>query len=166
MGQPDVAADNRSGPDDRIAAQNCRPGVYDNIILDGWVSLLAPKFIPRISGYGKRAKGDTLINANVFANSRGLTDNHTGSMIDHKALTYLGTGMNVDAGDTMGILGHNARQQWHAAFKQLMGDPVNRNGKDTWIAKNNLIKAFGCGIPFIRCLNICGQDLSNTRDIF
>ena len=47
----------------------------------------------------------------MLANYRGLADNDTGTMVDEKATTDLGSWMNVDPCIGMGNLGNDAGKQ-------------------------------------------------------
>ena len=54
-----------------------------------------------------------------------------GTMVDEKVFADGRPGMNVNAGNIMGIFAHDPGNQRHRQLVQLMGQPVNADGKNT-----------------------------------
>jgi len=55
-----------------------------------------------------RAQGDPLVDANRVADAGGLADDDARAVIDEEGRADGGTGVDVDAGARVGVLGHHA----------------------------------------------------------
>ena len=102
----------------------------------------------------QRAKGNALINFYIVANNGGFTDNNAGAVVDEEVLTHGGAGVNVNAGDAVGVLCHNPGEHRHIQGVQHVGQPVYGNGKQTGIGKNNLCHTGGCRVAVIGSLQV------------
>ena len=56
------------------------------------------------------AQRDVLIELDVFADGGGLADHDAGAVIDEEGIPDLRARMNVDARQTVGVFGHDARK--------------------------------------------------------
>ena len=99
-------------------------------------------------------EGNTLIYLDVVADSGGLTDNDTGAMVDEEIFADGGAGMDVDAGDGVGVFGHDPGQHGNTQSIQDMRQTVNGDGKQTRISKDNFCYAGGCRVSVIGGLEI------------
>ena len=92
----------------------------------------------------KAAQRYTLIDLNTFTDHRSLADNDTGTVVDKEICADSGTGVDIDAGDAVGILCHHTGNHGHIQHIQFMGKTVDRNGKQAGVRENDLIIAC-CG---------------------
>ena len=83
-------------------------------------------------------KGDTLIESDVIANDRGLTDDDTRAVVDGEILADLSTWMDVDTCLGVGQLGDDTRDDGHLQLMQSMGDAVVGHRVHDGIAEDDL----------------------------
>src|SRR5262245_46297648 len=105
MGEPYVSTNNASFADHRIASQYVCPGLDNYFIFK--------RGLPFGGGLGlvniQCSQCNPLVDLNIVTDNGGLTDHHTGAVVNGKSGTYLCTRVNIDAGFTMGML---AKQSW------------------------------------------------------
>ena len=89
--------------DHGFAAENSRPGIYDNVVFNGWMAFSGFFFI-HLQG----AQRHPLVNLDIIADHRGFTDHNTSAVVDIKGMADLGARVNVDAGYPMGVFAHQA----------------------------------------------------------
>ena len=106
MGNKGIGANNTVVSDHRIAAQHRSTCVDRNIILNGGMAALASQALPATGR--ERTQSHTLIDLHVVTDHRGLTHDDTGTVVNEEKLTHSGAGMDIDAGNAMGVLCHNS----------------------------------------------------------
>ena len=144
VGDEGVGADDGVPADHRLAAQHRGAGIDGHIVLNCGMAFHAPQALTA-SG-GQAAQGHALIDFHVLADDGGLADDDAGAMVDEEILPDGGAGMDVDAGDAVGVLRHDAGQQGHLQGVQNVRQAVDRNGKKAGIAEDDLVLAGGGGI--------------------
>ena len=80
----------------------------------------------------------------MAADDGGLTDNDAGSVVDKEVFADGGSRMDINTGFAVCLFRQHTRNQWNAQPEQFMGKPVNGDGIQSRIGKNNLILA-SCG---------------------
>ena len=105
----------------------------------------------------ERAERDPLIQFDMVADRAGLTNHHTGAMVDEKVVADRGPRMDINAGTSMGPFGHHPRNERNPKPIQFMGQAINRHRFQTRIAENHLVQALHRGIAIERRLGIFGQ---------
>ena len=106
LGDKCAGTDNAALADHRFAAQNSGIGIDGHIILNGGVTALAPQTLSAPGG--KTAKGHTLVDLHILADHCGLTNNDTCAVVDEEIFANGSAGVNIDTGDTVGMLRHNS----------------------------------------------------------
>ena len=84
------------------------------------------------------AEGHTLVDRDVLADLRGLTDDHTHAVVDEEPGTDGGAGVDLDAGDEPGCLTHHAGGQAPVARVQAMGRTVHPDGMQAGVREDHL----------------------------
>ena len=90
------------------------------MILQRGVALL----ILQAPRHAERAERHALVELHVVANDRGLADDYAGAMVDVEAAPDGGARVDVDAGQGVGVLGDDARDERHALQVQRVGDAL------------------------------------------
>jgi hypothetical protein len=103
----------------------------------------------RVEGEALGAKGHTLVNTDAVADDGGFANHHACAVINEDPLADFGAGVDVNAGATVGVLGHDARNQWNVEAIQDMGYPVTGEGEDSRITKDRLGWARCRWIPLV-----------------
>ena len=129
MGDEHVGANDAVPADDRAAAQNRGTGVDGHIVFDGGVTLLALEALTATGGKGTQS--NALVNLYMVANGGGFADDDTGAVVDEEVLADGSTGVDVEAGDGMGMLRHDSGQHGNAHGVQNVGQTINGDGKQT-----------------------------------
>jgi hypothetical protein len=86
------------------------------------------------------------------------------AMINDKPPSNGGTGMDINACDAVGLLGHDPRQLRYLEFVEPVGNPIHHRGIQPGIGKNDFIMAFGCRVARIGPFDIPGQFQTQVRD--
>ena len=120
FGDEDIAADHRAGADHGFATQDRRAGIHRHVVEQRWMALGAAQHLTATGR--KRTERDALIDLHSFADHRGFTNHHAGTMIDEEIFADGGTRANINAGDAVGVFAHHARNQRNAAQVQFVGD--------------------------------------------
>lgn len=158
FGEPDVAADDRTGSDHRVSAQNGRSRVDDDVVFEGWMALLVAVAFTGVPGQGQGAEGDSLVESHAVADFSGFADHHAGPMVNEKALPNVGSRVDIDSCQAVSVLAHDAGQEGHFLVPELMSRPVNRDGKEPRVAEDDLVVAPGCRIAFV-----CGTHIRRQQ---
>ena len=152
MGDEHVGADDAVPADDGAAAQDRRAGVDGHVVLDGGVPLFAPEALPAPGA--QRAQGHALIDLHMVADDGGFAHHDAGAVVNEEVFSNGGAGVDVNAGDAVGVLGHDPGQQRHPQGVEHMGQPVDGDGKQAGIAENDLVHAEGGGVAVEKRLHI------------
>ena len=127
------------------------------------MTALAPEALTATGG--KSAKGHTLIELYIITDNGGFTHHNAGTVVNEEILTDSCTGVNVDAGNAVGMLSHNSGKHRHVQGIQHMSKPVHSNGKQTGICKNNLRHIRCCRVTLIGGLQIRLHHRPNFRNL-
>src|SRR5262249_33963383 len=100
--------------DARVAAENGRPRINRDVVLDvrvALVALAANEFsaVPAASGV-ERAEGDAVIQRDVISHGRRLADYHAGAMVNEEGFPDGRTGVDIDPRMAVAHFRHHARQ--------------------------------------------------------
>lgn len=79
------------------------------------------------------AKGHVVVDGDVVADSRSLTNDYSISVVDEQAAADPGTGMNLHSGCRPGNLGEQAGQERHSPAMQSMRQPVAPQCPQSWV---------------------------------
>ena len=104
MSEPDAASDDTVVPDPGIAAEDRGAGIDDDAVPDIRVPfdpLDQRPVLCDIEAFG--AQRDMLIELDVFADRRRLPDDDARPVIDEKGIPDHRAGMDVDAGQAVGM---------------------------------------------------------------
>ena len=115
---------------DRKRPQHLRTGSHHNIIADGRMALAL--FLART------AQSHPLIERDIPAKLRRLTDDDSRTMVNEKPLTDCGSGMDLNAREEAAEIRNHARQQHPAAPVKRMRYTMHPDCMQSRIAKNNL----------------------------
>ncbi len=99
-----------------------------------------------IGGEMPGAEGDSLVDPYVVADNRGLADHDAGTVIDEKARSDAGAGMDIDPSSGMRDFGNQASHQPGVQPMQDMSEPVMDNRCHAGIADQDLREIPGRGI--------------------
>lgn len=128
-----------------LAAQDGGAGIDGDPILNGRVALMIAQ---TLAGTGRQAaQGDALINLDPLADLGGLADDDAGSVVDEEVLADGGAGVDVNAGETVGVLGHDAGNEGHLQQVQLMCQAVDHDGVETGVGEDDLVGVERCRSP-------------------
>ena len=142
--EKDVGSDGAAGADHRIAAHDGGVGVNGDPVFDGWVPLLSAERLAGGQGAGHEA--DALIQLHPVADDGGLADHRPGAMVDKEMVSDAGARVDVHAGPAVGPLSHDARQEWHVAQVQGVGQSVHRDGLDERVGHDDFLAVGRGGI--------------------
>ena len=158
MGQPYVAADHAVVADLRITAEDRGVGVDDHVAADIRVTLDALDRIAvfiELEAFG--AQRDALVKLDMVADGGRLTDDDARAVVDEKVIADLRAGVDVDARDLVGVLGHHPRQHRHLHAVEDVGHAVDADRLKGGIGKHDLHRAPGGGIPVVGRVKIGRQ---------
>jgi hypothetical protein len=164
MGEPDIAADDRSRADAGIAAENRGAGIDGDIILDGGMPLRAAQFLS--TGGGARAKGDAVVDFNAVADDTRLADDNARAVIHEKGDADFGAGMDIDAGAAVCPFSHHAGNERDAQLVEDMGDAVDGKGFKAWISEDDLLDTGGRGISIESGFGVFLEDGADRNELF
>ena len=153
MGDEDVGADDAVPADHRAAAKDRRAGVNGHIVLDSGVALLSPQALSAPGG--QRAKRHALIDLHVVADDRGLAHHNAGAVVNKEIPADGGAGVDVDARDAVGVLRHDPGEHGDFQHIQHVRQPVHRDGKQSGVAEDDLVRAERSGVTVVKCLHVC-----------
>ena len=162
LGDEHVGTDDAVPANDRAAAQNGRAGVDGHVVLNGGMALLAPEVLSAPGGEG--AKGYALIDLHMVADDGGLTHDNTGAMVDEEVASDGCAGVDVNAGDAVGVLGHDSRNQGYTQRIEHMGQPVDGDCKQAGVAEDDFVHAEGGGVSVKEGLHIGLGNGPDPRD--
>ena len=114
--------------------------------------LFAPQALPAPGG--ERAQRHALIDLHMVADDGGLAHHDAGAVVNEEVAADGGAGVDVDAGDAVGVLRHNPGQQGNPKGVEHMGQPVDGDGEQPRIAEDNLVHAEGGGVTVEKRLHI------------
>ena len=159
MGDEDVGANDAVPTDDGAAAQDGSACIDGHMVFNGGMALFALQALASPGGEGTQR--DTLVDLYMIADGGGLADDDTGAMVDEEVFADGGTGVDVDAGNGVRMLGHDPGQHGNTHGVKDMGQPVNGNGKQAGIAEDDLIYTEGGRVALKEGLHI---GLGNSPD--
>ena len=108
-------------------------------------------------------KCNALIDRAMVANDTGLAYHDTRSVVDGKILANLRTRMDVNAGDGVGTLSDNTRNDGHLHIAQNMCHAVVNHRLNGGIAINHLIAIIHSRVIGYGCLYIGKQETFQFR---
>ena len=146
-----VTADDDVFADDGIAAENRRSRIDRHVVMNGRVAFFAAQVLTAAGG--ERAERHALIDLDVVADHGRFTDNDARAVVNEEVLTDRRARVDVDTGQAVGVLRHDARYQRNAEQKQLVGDSRGKDCVQARIGANDLVLVIGGGVAFIERLN-------------
>ena len=164
--QPHIAANHRIVANACCAAQNRGVGIDHNPILDGRMPLGAShKVAIAVSLKRNRAERHALIKLHVAADLTGFADDNTGAVIDKKVIADRGTWMDIDARSRVRPFCHHARNERHLKLVQEMRQPMNCDGLEPRIAKDDFVKRAHGRVTVVGGLHIGSKNFPQIRDL-
>ena len=122
--------------------QNGGSGVDDHIVLHNRMARHPlDRLAMRVEREALGAQGGALVDAHVASDLAGLPDHHAGAVVDEEALADGGAGVDVDAGDAVRMLAHDARDQRDLQQVELVGDAVLDDRLHAGVAEDDLVAA-------------------------
>ena len=82
-----------------------------------------------------------MIELDVVADDRRLTDDDACTVVDEEVFADLRTGVDVDTGLGVRVLGHHARDHRDLVLIQLVRDAVDEDGKHAGIREQHFLLA-------------------------
>jgi len=161
LGDEDVAVDDGAGADEGFSAEDGGAGVDGDIIFEGGVSFGAAKRLAAAGG--ESAECDALVDLDVFADDRGFADDDAGAVIDEEEFVDGGAGVDVDAGDAVGVFGHDAGDEGDLEAMEFVGDAEDGDREEAGVGEDDFIGIGGGGVAVEGGLNIGGQERSQLR---
>ncbi len=108
------------------------------------------------------SEGHALIDLDIIADNCCGSDNHTGAVVNDEAFAYAGSGVDVDSGVGMGLLGDHARHHRDPKLQQAVGYAVAYRGLEAGIADYYLMGR-GCGrVAEIGGVNVSVEDVAQV----
>ena len=78
-------------------------------------------------------------------------------MVDEEVLADGGAGVDVNAGETVGVLGHDAGNEGHLQQVQLMCQAVDHDGVETGVGEDDLVGVERCRVAHKGGFHVHGQ---------
>ena len=103
----------------------------------------------------ERAERHALIELDVVADDRRLADDDAGAVVDEEIFADLRAGVDVNAGRTVGILAHDARDERNLALVELVRYAVDEDRVQAGVGEDDLLLAAGGGVA----VEVCGHVL-------
>jgi len=103
MRKPDVSANNGSGSDNGIPAQNGGIGVNNHIIFNRWMALLRPQSPAFRFGQRQSAQRNPLIDTHPVADGACFSNNNACAMVNKKTIADVRSRMNINTGLAVSI---------------------------------------------------------------
>lgn len=88
-------------------------------------------------------QGDSLVDFDLISYHRGFADHDSRAVVYAEKLSYLCTGVDVDASAAMGKFGDHPRNQLYPQLQQKMRDPIGRNRIKSRITSEDLCTGLG-----------------------
>ena len=117
---------------------------------------LAPPQLVAVA-HRSRADGHALVQAHPIADLGRLAHHHARPVIDEEPPADGRSGMDVDPGPVMGVLGHDPRQQRHPEGVQLVSDPEDGERPNRGVGHDDLVEAARRRIAGIGGLDVLGE---------
>ena len=105
---------------DGDGAQHFRPSAHGDVVFQGGVAFCLGEHLT--------AQGYPVVQHHTIADVGGFTNDHSHAVVDKKAPTDGGTGVDFHAGEKARELGEDARREFQSAFPQDVGDAVGPDG--------------------------------------
>ena len=141
------------------------PGVYHDVVLDDRVAVdpldRGPVLVEREA---LRAERHALIDADTIADARRLADDDAGAVIDEEPLADRRAGVDVDAGEGVGVLRDDARDERDAEHVQLVGDALVRDREHAGVREDRLVAGLQRGVALVGRLDVGGDEPPDLRD--
>ena len=90
----------------------------------------------------------------MIADTCGLADNNTRTVVNKEIFTDRGAGINIDSGPAVGMLRHNSRNKRNILYIKFMSNPVYKNSIQSRIGEDDLFLALGRRVAVKTGLNI------------
>lgn len=162
--QPDAGADNAVFAYNRLSAQDCRVGVDNDVVFDGWMSFNAADEVAFFVRWeAQRAERNALIQLDPVPDVARLPDNDAGAVVDKERLANRRAGVNVDSRFAVRPFRHHTRNQRDAQDVKLVSDSINCNRLDSRIAEHRLVVGLARRIALVRRLNVQHKFAPNLR---
>ena len=147
---------------DRLAPEDGGVGIDDHAVADSRVAFGVADDLTGLFVTGKTqgTEGHPLVEFDAVADPRCLANHDAGAVIDEESPADGGAGMDVDAGLAVRILGHHPRNQRDLETIELVCHTIDRDSRQTGVAKDDLVRALGGRVAVERCLNVFGQGVT------
>ena len=101
----------------------------------------------------------------MIADLGGLADDNARRMVDEEVLANFSTGVDVDAGAAVRILGHDARHQRHIKLVELVGNAINPDCEEARVRVDDLFLRLSSRVTVEGCLDILVEQLLNRGNL-
>ena len=150
MGDPRVTAYDRVVADHGVAAEYRGAGVYDDVAADIGMALYAFNGIAVVVELkAQSSQRHALIKLDVVFDGAGLADNDSRAVIYKEVFAYLGAGVDVDAGETVGVFGHHTGDELGAQHVMPVGYAVDAYGLERGVGEHDLGLAPRRGVTLV-----------------
>ena len=92
-----------------------------------------------VAGNGERAQGHALVDLYIVADDGRLAYDHARAVVNEQAAAHRRTGMQVDAGNRVGVFAHDARNERDTAQVKLVGYAVHGYGVNGRVAVDDFL---------------------------
>jgi len=166
MSQPDTAADHRTTSNHGLPAEDHRPGVDHAVVLDCGVALeVAEQPALLVLDEAGPAQGHSLVDPYPVADDGRLADDHAGGVVDEEVLSDGRPGVDVAAGDRVGVLGEHPGQERYFEYLQFVGQPEDGHRPQPGVAENDLFQVLGRRVAVVGCLDIARQQAAQFGNL-
>ena len=112
-----------------------------------------------------RTECDPLVDCHSLPDHRCLSDHDPGPVINKEALSDPGSRVDIDAGLRVSYLGDDTWHIWNFGQVQLVRNPMQCNGSQTWVDQRNqmVISFWKRRVIAIRCFRISVECLPDLR---
>ncbi len=155
LGDEDIAVDGGARADDGVSAEDGGSGIDGHGILKGRMTFGSAERLAAAGGAG--AEGHTLINFDMLPDDRRLSDDDPRAVVDEKIIADGGPGVDIDAGEIVGVFRHDARNQRHLGLVKFVGDSVDADRKKAGVGENNFIRVRSGRVALKGRLHISSQ---------
>ena len=138
--------------------------INDHVILDIGMSLVAfHNSSILVLGEVASTQRNPVIELHVITDHTGFSDDDTGAMIDEEMRPDRRAGVDIDPGETVGILRHDPRNQRDIELVEAMSATLDRDRLDAGVGKDDLIEIFCRWISLVGGLDVSLQQSTEFR---
>ena len=139
---------------DSNATEDGSIGINGDVVLDDGVARHIKYVAVGIVLEALGTKGNTLVKGDVVADDTRLADDDTSAVVNGKVFANTGTGMDIDTGLGVGLLGDDAWQNGYLHEVKCMSDAVVGHSIDDRIAEDDFTIGLGGRVTVEHGLNV------------